>query len=122
MFFGLRNRDWIWAFPLLGVPTHLIWRKFFYGEWLPNTFYAKVVEPWPEIGILYAGSFLLEYGLWLWLIIVAVWIGHSLKGVGRLIGQELIKRVQHNFNLWIGVGITAISFRILYLCCGGGPF
>ena len=122
MFFGYGPVIGSGLFPFLAVPSHLIWRKFFYGEWLPNTYYAKVVEPWPEIGIIYAGSFFLEYGLWLWLIIVAVWIGHSLKGAGRLTGQELIKRVQHNLNLWIVVGTTAFHFVYYTFIVGGDHF
>jgi arabinofuranosyltransferase len=58
------------SFPLLAVPAHLIWRKATYGEWLPNTFYAKYTGIWPESGIRYALSFILEYALWVWLALV----------------------------------------------------
>jgi len=50
--------------PLLLVPAHFMWRKSFYGEWLPNTYMAKYSSPWPESGLRYAGSFTLEYALW----------------------------------------------------------
>lgn len=46
------------------VPLHLLWRRSTYGEWLPNTYYAKHVAPWPEAGLKYLVSFVLEYGYW----------------------------------------------------------
>ena len=51
--------------PLVLVVTHLVWRRVTYGVWLPNTYYAKVSEPWPEAGVRYIASFMLENGLWL---------------------------------------------------------
>ncbi|TET83107.1 hypothetical protein E3J38_01050 [candidate division TA06 bacterium] len=50
--------------PLFIVVAHQVWRLSFYGEWLPNTYYAKVIGAWPKSGVLYALSFTLEYGLW----------------------------------------------------------
>ena len=48
------------------------WRVGTYGFVLPNTYYAKVVEARPELGIRYLGSFVLEYALWFWLVVVIV--------------------------------------------------
>jgi arabinofuranosyltransferase len=59
-------------FVLMGI--HILWRYHTYGEWLPNTYYAKHVAPWPESGWRYALSFMLEYGLWIWLIVVIVFL------------------------------------------------
>ena len=55
--------------PLLSVVVHLAWRRHTYGAWLPNTYYAKYSGPWLESGLRYAGSFVLEYALWLWLLV-----------------------------------------------------
>ncbi|MEW5795244.1 MAG: hypothetical protein AB1772_02685 [Candidatus Zixiibacteriota bacterium] len=60
--------------PLLIPFIHLGWRRLTYGEWLPNTYYAKYTAPWPEAGIRYLASFVLEFGLWLWLALL-VWLG-----------------------------------------------
>lgn len=46
------------------VPLHLLWRHHTYGEWLPNTYYAKHVAPWPEAGLRYLACFVVEYGYW----------------------------------------------------------
>ncbi len=58
--------------PLLLIPLHLLWRHSFYGEWLPNTYYAKVVGVWPASGARYALSFVLEYALWFSLVVMLV--------------------------------------------------
>jgi arabinofuranosyltransferase len=59
------RRALLGASPMLLVGAHLIWRRATYGHWLPNTYTAKVSQPWPEAGIRYLGAFLLEHGLWL---------------------------------------------------------
>ena len=59
--------------PLLVPIIHLIWRRLTYGEWLPNTYYAKYVAAWPEAGLRYLASFILEYGLWVWLLVL-LWL------------------------------------------------
>lgn len=47
------------------VGAHYVWRYFYYGDWLPNTAYAKVVRPWPDAGILYYGAAAIQSGLYL---------------------------------------------------------
>lgn len=58
--------------PLLLTGIHFLWRKSKYGEWLPNTFAAKYVTPWPASGWRYLLSFILEYALWFWLLLVVM--------------------------------------------------
>jgi arabinofuranosyltransferase len=56
----------------LGVlAVYFGWRMNVYGAPLPNTFYAKVVTERPGMGLRYLGSFVLEYGLVPWMILVA---------------------------------------------------
>lgn len=62
----------IFAFsPLLLIVIHVAWRISFYGEWLPNTYYAKNTGVWPESGVRYLLSFIIEYSLWVWLGLAA---------------------------------------------------
>lgn len=68
------KRSLLGALPLLAVPAHLLWRHATYGEWLPNTYYAKVVAAWPEAGVRYLASFVLEYALWVWLGLAVAWL------------------------------------------------
>ena len=55
------------ALPAVIVPLHVLWRRAFYHEWLPNTYYAKTTAPWPESGVRYFASFVLEYAVWIWI-------------------------------------------------------
>ncbi|HEX6813262.1 MAG TPA: hypothetical protein VF384_16695 [Planctomycetota bacterium] len=64
---GLRWRGLLAGLsPLATVAAHLIWRRAYYGEWVPNTYYAKVLDPWPEAGLRYLLCYAVEHGLWLW--------------------------------------------------------
>ena len=63
-------KSFLLASPLLLIVLHLIWRINFYGQWLPNAYYAKHVAPWPQAGLRYGLSFILEYALWIWLALL----------------------------------------------------
>src|SRR5262249_60874232 len=55
------------VFALL-VGAHLMLRRLYYADWLPNTYYAKLGgESWWDMGALYFATFLLEYGAIVWL-------------------------------------------------------
>lgn len=68
------------AAPLLGfavpfgciVLAHFLWRYAYYGEWLPNTYYAKHVAPWAYAGAQYLLTAGLEHGLYLVLPVAAL--------------------------------------------------
>ena len=73
----IRRMDWrgaLWlALPFaLIVGAHFLWRFSYYGEWLPNTYYAKFVRPWWDVGLRYLGAAGLETGLYL-LLPLAAW-------------------------------------------------
>ena len=66
----IRRVDWrgaLWlALPFaLIVGAHFLWRYSYYGEWLPNTYYAKYVRPWWDVGLRYLAAAGLETGLYL---------------------------------------------------------
>ena len=54
------------------VAAHYLFRYAYYGEWLPNTYYAKHVRPWYESGFRYLWAAALETGLYLLLPLAAV--------------------------------------------------
>ncbi|HRQ41123.1 MAG TPA: hypothetical protein PLD25_24665 [Chloroflexota bacterium] len=64
--------------PLLMVAAHFLWRKQKYDEWLPNTYAAKYVAAWPESGLKYLFSFILEYAFWFWLLLVILFLSQML--------------------------------------------
>ena len=47
------------------VAAHFLFRYVYYGEWLPNTYYAKHVRPWYESGFRYLWAAALETGLYI---------------------------------------------------------
>ncbi len=60
------------------VAAHYLFRYSYYGEWLPNTYYAKHIRPWYESGFRYLEAAALETGLYLllplsWLALRARW-------------------------------------------------
>ena len=65
-----RRLDWreltylVAPFAIL-VTAHFLFRYGYYGEWLPNTYYAKHVRPWYESGFRYLWAAALETGLYL---------------------------------------------------------
>ena len=60
--------------PLLAPVLHVAWRRWYYGEWLPNTYYAKVVAAWPESGLRYLYCFAVEHAALVWLALAATWV------------------------------------------------
>ena len=69
--------DWREVLYLVGpfatlVAAHFLFRYTYYGEWLPNTYYAKHVRPWYESGFRYLWAAALETGLYLLLPLAAV--------------------------------------------------
>jgi len=68
----LKIVDFLTLLPLVFIPAHLLWRKLFYNAWLPNTYYAKAVSGlWFDSGMRYITSFVMEYAIWLWIILLA---------------------------------------------------
>jgi arabinofuranosyltransferase len=93
------------AVPLAFIPAHLVFRHSTYGYWVPNTYFAKYVAPWPEAGWRYIGSFVVEYGLWAW-ILVALACG-VLFVVRALRGAPIAWR---DPSLWLCAGTCGALF------------
>lgn len=104
--------------PLLLVATHVIWRRAFYGEWLPNTYYAKVVTAWPESGLRYFAGFAIEHGVWFWCLILFGWLATE---TFTLRGRVLRPLLEH---LPATAAVGAIIFHCAYyvLMVGGDHF
>ena len=59
------NLAWLVSPCVVLVGAHYLFRYGYYGEWLPNTYYAKYVRPWYEMGGRYLGLAAVETGLYL---------------------------------------------------------
>ena len=67
---GSDHLDWRGTLALAGpfavlIGGHFLARYRYYGEWLPNTYYAKHVGPWYESGFRYLWAAAIETGLYL---------------------------------------------------------
>ncbi len=52
----------IWLLPYaIIIGAFFLWRRLYFGYWLPNTFYAKVAGLWFEQGLAYLRVFASEY-------------------------------------------------------------
>ena len=65
-----RRIDWRGTLYLIApfaviVGAHFLFRYAYYGEWLPNTYYATYVRPWYASGFKYLWAAALETGLYL---------------------------------------------------------
>lgn len=68
----IRELVWLVGPFVVLVAAHFLFRYTYYGEWLPNTYYAKHVRPWYEAGFRYLLAAALETGLYLLLPLVLV--------------------------------------------------
>lgn len=93
----LRQVGWFCGAFLLVFLPYFSWRLGYYGDLLPNTFYAKTGATLAQVqrGLLYVGGFALTLGpLWLLLAFGAVW-WHQLQRAYRsqvayLVGLTLV--------------------------------
>jgi arabinofuranosyltransferase len=92
--------------PFLLVVAHLLWRRSFYGYWLPNTYYAKHVGPWPLAGAAYLASFALEYFYLVWIGLAVVWLARAIRSWRAAIGNEA--------TLFPVAGVAAIVLHWAY--------
>jgi len=96
------------TYPLLLVPVHFIWRRLTYGDWLPNTYYAKHLGAWPESGLRYFASFVVEYGVYVWFLLVMAW------GISRVRSVDAWPRWRHGEH---GIG-GAVAVAVLVIHAG----
>jgi len=111
--------------PLVLVIAHLLWRKWFYHEWLPNTYYAKFSGMWPESGVRYALSFILEYALWFWIVVLAWLAARELKNncarkttASNDQGGDTLGRFAAGTNSLLKPGVRSLAIGALLLHAG----
>lgn len=110
------NRLALRSWPVLVPVAHVLWRRWYYGDWQPNTYYAKVVEAWPESGLRYLYCFAVEHGVWLWLPLALVWlvVAAVRDGVRPLWGER--------FAALVAVGAWLAHIGYYTLVVGGDHF
>ena len=94
-----------WPMAML-VCGHFAFRRVYYGDWLPNTFYAKVGAPHSlDAGLRYLALFALEYGAILWI-------------PGIVVG--VLSRVRARTPFLPALFLAAIVPHVLYVATIGG--
>lgn len=99
-----------WFLPyLLIVGGHVLWRYYYYGDLLPNTFYAKVSGFWWEQSRIYLRLFIRDYLLFFWLPLLLVFVWHRSCLIYRLFACYLLAYTAYI----IYVGGDAFEFRFM---------
>ena len=92
--------------PCVGlVAMHYLFRYGYYGEWLPNTYYAKHIRPWYEAGWPYLAAAALETGLYLLL---------------PLAGLALVKEWRVRRSLTYALPLLCVVLHAAYVARVGG--
>lgn len=106
--------------------AHLLWRQATYGAWLPNTYAAKYVGPWPESGARYLLSFIIEYSWWFWLALAAVFgVGLAVRqarGLPALARRWLAAPLDQTLAQVVVLGALAGHFGYYTILIGGDHF
>lgn len=103
-----RRRGWrpaaVWAAVYaLPVGVHALWRRGYYGDWLPNTFYAKVAGLRWEDGLHYLAFFASSYQL-------------------PLLGLLAVAAVLARRGFREGTFAAVVAVDLLYVAAIGGDF
>jgi len=121
-----RRMSWLPALkglsPLLAVMAQVLWRFSFYGEWLPNTYYAKVVAAWPEAGLRYFACFALENGAWLWFPVAVCWLVVECRRAHAGVPALVTGTLRHHLPAVAAVLVTLFNAGYYLIAVGGDHF
>ncbi|MEZ4770836.1 MAG: hypothetical protein R2844_20770 [Caldilineales bacterium] len=96
---GNRRKTVVYLGVSLALPVvHVLWRRWYYGDWLPNTYYLKVygIKGLPRIGLGYVRFFVHSYAVALLLAVVGAFLAAQrrwwllLAGVGITMGYSVM--------------------------------
>ena len=96
------------------VAASVGFRLAYYGEWLPNTYYAKVGGlSWWSMGWDYAQSFVIEYAMWLWLplLLAGCWQSFRSRGERGLIPLLFTAAAVPHALYYISIGGDHFEYR-----------
>ena len=103
-----RTLDWRGTLALAGpfavvIGGHFLARYRYYGEWLPNTYYAKHVDSWYESGYRYLSAAAIETGLYLllplaYLALRARWRERQ-DGIHALVLLQVLAHMAYLFEI-----------------------
>jgi arabinofuranosyltransferase len=96
------------------LSLHYLWRKCYYGDWLPNTFYAKVHTNahWSDLGWRLLGAFVLEHAYYLMIPVGALAYVLASRELRRLYVLALACMTIHAVAYCHLIGGDVFEFRI----------
>jgi len=98
------------------VGAHYGFRRLYYGEWLPNTYYAKVAgQTWWDLGLRYLEVFALEHAVYLWIPLLVAGVAFHLRGGDRLVPLVAVAACLPHAVYVASVGGDHFEFRPLDL-------
>ncbi len=101
---------------LAPVGAHLLFRLAYYGDWVPNTWHAKVGgRTWWEMGFTYLGAFAIEYGLVLLAPLVALGVVRRCRGEDGIVPLAYAAVVLPHLLYVAAVGGDHFEYRPLDL-------
>ena len=102
---------------VLPVAAHLVFRRATYGTWLPCTYYAKSVAAWPDAGVRYLTTFVVEFGLYVVVAIAVLWLLTMLRR-----GHALAPLRRDNLGVSAAAGVFVVHFVYYTFKIGGDLF
>ena len=101
----------------LMVLGHVLFRFSYYGDWLPNTYYAKVGgRTWWSMGLSYLALFVLEYGIYLWAPLLAGAIAYHRKRRSAYVPAIFAAVILPHLVYVVAIGGDHFEFRPFDLC------
>ncbi len=91
----------------LPIVAHLVWRRVRFGEWMPCPYYAKTVEAWPESGARFFASFVVEFGVYVWLATALFWLVQKVRTGGP-------RAMFHREHLGAATVVGVLLFHFAY--------
>jgi arabinofuranosyltransferase len=101
----------------LPVLAHLVWRRVTFGDWMPCTYHAKTIEAWPASGARFFGSFVIEFGVYVWIATALAWLWRQARVAGPL---AMLRRERLGGSAVVGVMLFHFGYFTLFM--GGDLF
>ena len=113
-----------WGLPYAAiVGGHHLWRYAYYGYWFPNTYYAKINEPWWDQGLRYLHLFAENYSVYLLLPLILLPLIWRPRLEGALFATFLVAWSTYVAKIggdWMENRMLVVLYPMLYWLIGDG--
>ena len=113
-------RGYVALTPLVLPIAHTLWRHHTYGFWLPNTYYAKHVAPWPIGGLWYLANFTFEYAYYFLAFVALLTLVNEIRKPDRVARIRTWWKAPETPWLRIFTILTIVAHAAYYTLIVGG--